>query len=240
MITINKFFDRVYYINLDRRPDRKSECEEELKKHWIEAERFSGFDHETSGHCGCSRSHRTLLRQIASDKSIKRALILEDDFQVVTLDVLKKGGFTPGSPVWKSHASIPASANLNHRFSYLARFLPRDWDVIYLGAGYGEPPISRANKHVIRCGFMQTTSSYGITREMAQKWSDRVDADMGSSDLSKHPGPIDNVFGGMAKDFNFYVFQPRLMFQRKSMSDITGESNSYLFSMTDPVAESSI
>lgn len=235
MNALSTFFDKAFCINLDRRRDRWEQCQQEIKSQGLESlniGRFPGYDHPTNGHQGCSRSHRMLLRLIAGGPW-ERVLIFEDDFQVITLDELRKGGFTPDNVVWKNHMSIPCGDNANDRFKYLSKFLPLDWDVIYLGAGYGEPPISRLNHHVIHCGFMQTTSSYGITREFAKVWTKKVDDSMGSADLERHPGPIDNVFGSMAKDHRYYVFQPRMFFQRKSKSDITGEENSYLFSMTD-------
>lgn len=239
MNTLQNFFDKIFVINLHRRPDRWSDCVKELEAHGIPKEavtRFDAFDHPTSGHEGCTRSHRMLLRQIA-DSDWEQVLILEDDFQVITTDVLRESGFKHDNPVWQTFMSIPCGNNLNTRFQYLSRFLPPKWDVIYLGGGYGEPPISRVNEYVIRCGFMQTTSSYGITREFARVWTDKIDASMGDSDLQKHPGPIDNVFGSLSHDHNFYVFQPRMIFQRKSPSDITGENNSYLYSMTDTTHE---
>jgi hypothetical protein len=238
MKTLNEFFDKIYVINLARRGDRMAEFNSEFKD--LNATRFEGFDHPTNGHCGCTRSHRMLLREIANGDA-ERVLVFEDDTSAITFDVLKSHGFNPDSKVWKNHCAIFGGyGSLDERFSYLSKFIPDKWDVLYLGAGYGEPPISRYNHHVIRCGFMQTTSSYGITKEFAKIWSDKVDASMGSDDLEKHPGPIDNVFGSMAKDHLYYVLQPRLMYQRKSPSDLTGETHSYLFSMTDVNAEESV
>jgi hypothetical protein len=116
------------------------------------------------------------------------------------------------------------------RFDYLVEFLPTDWDLVYLGAGYGGPPISRANKHVIRCGDMMTTSSYGITRGCARKIFEAVDG--------KAPyGPPDSLLSTFSRRFKFYVFQPRLMIQRPGKSDLTNRVDNYLFSMTDPTHE---
>lgn len=230
---LEEFFDRIFVINLDRRTDRWLECIHEFKEHGIPMDkvvRISAFDHPTNGHEGCTRSHRALLRRVAnSDWNL--VLILEDDFSVITMDKLKQGGWFPNGDVWKTHDSIPCGSNLNERFDYLSKWLPEKWDVLYLGASYGEPPISRFNKHVLRVGFIQTTSSYGITREFAKVWSDKVDAAVGG--LENHPGPIDNTFGGMAHEHLYYTFQPRLMFQRISKSDLDGQTNSRLGSMTD-------
>jgi len=237
MTTLEQHFDACFCINLKRRSDRRAECLREIEEHFGTqpgfVEFWDGYDHPTHGHSGCTRSHRELLRHIAS-KGCNRVLVLEDDFAVVTLDRLRAAKFHPGSQVWETHCRINnGNGNLNERFGALSYFIPDDYDVIYLGAGYGENPISRLNKHVIRCGFMQTTSSYGITGAFAKKWTETVDAQT-DGDLERHPGPIDNVFGSMSHDHKYYVFQPRLMYQRESMSNITDRVDSYLYSMTDP------
>ena len=233
---LSDYFQRIVCINLDRRIDRWAECIEEAERNRMVVERFSGFDHPTNGHAGCTRSHRILLRQIAEGPD-ERVLVLEDDFAAVTRARLAISGFKTTQSVWKTHCSVlDGQGDLNQRFNCLIPFLPEKWDVLYLGAGYGEAPISRHNKHVIRCGSMKTTGSYGITRDFARKWTEIVDAQTGGS-LENHPGCIDDVFGAMAKDHLFYVLQPRLIFQRKSLSDITGEENSYLYSMSDPTHE---
>ena len=249
--TLERHFDACFCINLERRIDRWKETQSEIIKNfgvnpeWIR--RFDAYAHPTSGHQGCTRSHRTLLRQIANG-DWGRVLVLEDDVELVTFEALKPRGFRPGSKVWETHASIlKGSGTLNERFCELSAHLPAHYDVLYLGAAYGEPPISRLNKHVLRVGFMQTTGSYGITKHFAQEWTARVDASLGCTDkmtevekLERHPGPIDNVFGGMAKDHLYYCFQPRLLFQRTSWSDLEDKESCHLNSMTDPVHENMV
>lgn len=242
-MNLEQHFDACFCINLQRRTDRKEQSLAEIESNfgtasgWVKF--WQGYDHPTSGHHGCTRSHRELLRHIAKS-DYNKVLVLEDDFAVVTLDVLKEKGFSPGYKVWDTFCQIRNGyGSLNERFSDLIKYVP-DYDVLYLGAGYGEPPIERINRHVLRCGFMQTTSSYGITREFAKQWTEKVDRmakvvpEMTDDEiLSSHPGPIDNVFGSIAKEHRYYVFQPRLMYQRESMSDITGQVGNYLYSMTD-------
>jgi glycosyl transferase family 25 len=73
--------DRVFYINLDKRTDRRQEIETEIKKVpglWEKAERFSAIEHPF-GCVGCTRSHLEVLR-LAKTRGYSQILILEDDF----------------------------------------------------------------------------------------------------------------------------------------------------------------
>lgn len=239
-MTINEFFQRVFVINLKRRTDRRALAESELAASGIEpslVEWVDAFDDSENGHRGCTRTHRELIRRIA-DGPWERALVLEDDFKVLALDDLLENGFgnySP-SPVMDTFKSVlNGRGNLNMRFSSLIPFLPEHWDVLYLAAGYGENPISRYNKHVLRVGLMLTTSTYGITRDFARIWTEKSDEFLGT-DYVKF-WPIDNLFGAWSRDHLYYCLQPRLAFQRGVASDITGQSNSYLCSMTDSFHE---
>ena len=232
---ITDYFDKIFIINLKRREDRWKECLKELAYNNIsinDIERFEACDRPENGHVGCTRSHRILIRLIAAS-NWKRVLVLEDDFQVITRDVLTAGGFKSFSPAGLTFETVlHGDGDLSERFDYLTKFIPDKWDVLYLGASYGEDPISRVNEHVIRCGFMQGTSSYGITNEFAKVWTQKVDDSLnsvegtGGEDLIRHPGPIDSVFGRMSHDHLYYVLQPRLMTQRASFSDLDGGTNS--------------
>jgi glycosyl transferase family 25 len=72
--------DAIFYINLDKRDDRKSEMEEELKKMNLVAERFSAIEHPPpNGIVGCGKSHLAVIK-LAKERGYKNVLILEDDF----------------------------------------------------------------------------------------------------------------------------------------------------------------
>lgn len=233
-------WDRAFLINLARRSDRLNDSMDELRRCGITGvERYDAFDHPTSGHEGCSRSHRDLMRALA-DAPWDRTLILEDDIAAVTKSQLKLAGFIESQEVWKTHCSIlNGDGNVMERLSALQPFLPTEFDVLYIGGGYQEAPQHRVNKHLIRTNGMLTTSSLVVTREFAKKFTAKADLDTGG-DREKWIGPIDLFYSSMARDNAFYCIQPRLLFQRRSPSDITGRADSYLYSMTDPAIEESL
>ena len=70
--------ERVVYINLEHRTDRRAEVEEELKVFGDRVERFNAIQ-KSPGGIGCSMSHLAVLRH-AKAQGWKNVLIVEDDF----------------------------------------------------------------------------------------------------------------------------------------------------------------
>lgn len=79
---MSKNIDHIFYINLDKRTDRREEIENELAKYELTAERYSAIYTPHSGIVGCGYSHLNVLK-LARDRGYKNVLILEDDFEFV-------------------------------------------------------------------------------------------------------------------------------------------------------------
>ena len=72
--------DHVFYINLDKRTDRREAIENELNRMDIPFERFSAIYYEPPcGIVGCGKSHLAVFK-LAKERGYKNVLILEDDF----------------------------------------------------------------------------------------------------------------------------------------------------------------
>jgi GR25 family glycosyltransferase involved in LPS biosynthesis len=74
--------DRIIYINLDSREDRRSEIESVLHNYSLtdRSERFSAiYRAPPMGIAGCGYSHLAVLK-LAKERKYKRVFILEDDF----------------------------------------------------------------------------------------------------------------------------------------------------------------
>jgi hypothetical protein len=67
-----------FYINLDRRTDRRQEFEAECARMGIEAERFSAVSHRVPA-LGCALSHLSILKE-ARRRGLERVCVFEDDF----------------------------------------------------------------------------------------------------------------------------------------------------------------
>jgi GR25 family glycosyltransferase involved in LPS biosynthesis len=92
MIKFNdiKIADIGFYINLDRREDRKEKIESQLTDFNITGvERHSAFSGYDSNTLNCKRSHLQLMEKLL-ETDFETLLILEDD--CLFLDVLKENG----------------------------------------------------------------------------------------------------------------------------------------------------
>ena len=83
--------EKIFYINLERRTDRREEVEGELSKINLleKVERFNAISH-VNGSVGCGQSHLAVLK-LAKERKYKNVLILEDDFQfLVSKEVMEE------------------------------------------------------------------------------------------------------------------------------------------------------
>jgi GR25 family glycosyltransferase involved in LPS biosynthesis len=74
--------DKIFYINLDKREDRRAEIEAELTNYDLidKAERIEAIPRPHQGILGCTMSHLKALK-LAKERDYEYVLILEDDFQ---------------------------------------------------------------------------------------------------------------------------------------------------------------
>jgi glycosyl transferase family 25 len=75
-----EFIEKVVYINLDHRTDRREQVESELKKYFPSEKiiRFSAILDTSHGGIGCSKSHIDVLN-MAITNNWKNYLVVEDD-----------------------------------------------------------------------------------------------------------------------------------------------------------------
>jgi len=203
-MTINEYFDQVICINIRRRTDRLEHVRAQCEKHKLDLEIFYGADMLTWGNNGCTLSHRLVMERII-EKKWGKTLVLEDDFEFRFDDS-------------------------QERFSAMIQDVPVDWELLYLGGHYGGPPVKRISAHVIQCGAMKTTSSYGITLAQAEKMAPSI----------RGVGPIDDLFTSWCLNSRAYIFQPRLIVQYMNYSDLQQRVCNNSMCMEDVSHENSI
>jgi GR25 family glycosyltransferase involved in LPS biosynthesis len=62
MNVLNKFFDKIYCINVDSRTDRWEECQQMFSKYNLDVERFSAFEPDIEPICCIRKTELSLIR----------------------------------------------------------------------------------------------------------------------------------------------------------------------------------
>ena len=79
---ISDYIDGIFYINLDKRTDRRAEIEFELNNMELQFERFPAIETPGRGIVGCGYSHLSVFK-LAKERKYKNVLIFEDDFYFI-------------------------------------------------------------------------------------------------------------------------------------------------------------
>jgi len=199
------YFDNIYCINLDRRPDRWLECQSEFKKLNIENQvtRFSAFD-MNPGIAGCTRSHYEVIK-LAKSKNEKNILILEDDFSTVC------------DNVW-SYFDKALEQMSNKNICY---------DMFYFGGRIiGKEGAVKVDSNLLKLNYVKCAHMYSVTDRVYDaiiniykdiNWNNNAHWD-GSSTTRLND---DYIFATKIQPkYNVYGIYPGMAQQRTSHSDL--------------------
>jgi len=203
MSILNKYFDKIYYINLERRKDRNQECIDELKKYNIIAERFNAINGESIiksnwvhslGAIGCLESHLQIIKN-AKENKYNNILILEDD--------------------------VIFDDNIEGIFENYYKQLDKNWDILYLSGNHNQHEgnlLNMVSDNIIKCYLTYTTHSYAVKSSIYDIIIDK---------LSNAVNPVDVEYTKIQKISNCYAFYPGISSQRVGYSDIINNDVNY-------------
>lgn len=155
-MNLKKYFDKVYCINLDHRPDRWETVQKEFDKLNItdQVERWAGTVND-NGNLGCTLSHLSIIKH-CKEKGYKNVLIFEDDVLFVETNVDK----------------------LEKAFNELIEL--DNWDLFYIGSTV-EPNggrFVRVTDNILKTNFAYTTHAYCVNEQafdpMIEVWEDNI------------------------------------------------------------------
>ncbi len=202
----------TWYINLDKRTDRKAQIEAELARACLHGRRLSAFTKEdwtgpesdvvlmrpTANTIGNWLSHTYLMRTVQNTE--RDVLIVEDDTLLC--------------------------ADFQERLQYLEEYLPEDWDIVFLGATFHlDPPQWHAedlgrdvevtdDPHLMRAYGVWSNHGYIVRGKSAGKILSLM-----RSIMPKAAGS-DTALIMLQPQLKAYVMVPGAVFQRDSESDI--------------------
>lgn len=216
---IDKFFDRIFWLNTKARRDRAANMAQRLEK-YSNTERFEAIAGGTEialriikkdglfapqnrrrilnlGEIGCFISHREIWKY-AKEKGYSKVLILEDDAEI--------------------------QEDANAVFSEAIESLPDNWDMLYLGQrNYDNLKNSREKD-----GDMAALTGHvsGSLYEAKRCWLTHAYAinikcvDYLLEHTKQIDWPIDGVLADVQKELNVYAFYPSLVVQDATKSSL--------------------
>lgn len=192
----------IFYINLDRRIDRKQHIENQMKLLNWQAYRFPAILHKF-GALGCSLSHLTLVKY-AKDNNLDHILILEDDVTFLNPTLF-----------------------LNSLNKFLENH--KDFDVLLL-AGNNMGDYKRIDEFCVKVTHCQTTTAYLVKSHYYDILIDNYQK--GIDLLTQNPGKliqfaIDQYWGALQISDNWFLLTPLSVVQRPDISDIEKRPTNY-------------
>lgn len=201
----NDFFDKVYCINLDSRPDRWEEAKKEFVRNKIEVDRIQAINGKDlnlefpeeikEGAVGCSLSQLFCFK-LSKYLQTKNFVLFEDD--------------------------VEFDENFLSKFSKIYNEqVPDDWDMLYFGGQHIHGRnIKQVSENVYKCEYTLAAHSVAFKHTVYDKFIDKL------VDITK---PCDMHYAESHKSINAYVMIPHLTWQRKSFSDIEKQNVDYEF-----------
>ena len=210
--TDSPYFSQAYYINLDRRPDRRAHMESQLARYHMSATRISAVDGKTipwkidygylsdfwnNGALAYCLSYREIIVDAIS-RDYENILIMDDD--AVLTDLPEATWLETLARAWSE--------------------LPEEWHMLYLAANHGttKTPTQRIGSHLYRL-----TGSLGshaiILNRKCFKYLLHY--------LSAPYLPLDTYFSLYQQFFPCYITYPGLATQLPGVSDIIGKDVDY-------------
>ena len=200
---------KIYYINLDKRKDRKINIENQIKKlndklNIFTSERINAIDDLEYGGIGCGKSHIIALNK-AKKNNLDFIIILEDDI-ILKNQLIKK------------------------YFEYIDTL--NDWDVIIL-SGHGQS--IRINDLISKAYNIQTTGCYIVKKHYYDKlinnFQESVDnmnkLRMYKKDINYKEFAIDQNWKKLQPAGKWYIFNDNLGYQADGYSNIEKKNISY-------------
>jgi len=192
-----EYIDKIIYINLDKRTDRRVQLENELKLFPAEkVQRFSAVEDRSLGGLGCTKSHIAVL-ELAKENNWNTILILEDDM------------------VWNK---------TNNSISDLVKLLNNPYDVILLGCteAFYNTSTFRVYSALTSVGYVINSSYYDTLINNFKQSHDLL-----YQTRCYPVFALDQYWRRLQSDDNWYLLKPSLCIQKPGYSDIVNKFIKY-------------
>ena len=204
MVRFFEHIDKIIYINLDDREDRKKELMEECKRLQIPEDKIIRFPaiRRLHGAIGCSQSHIEVLN-MAIENKWKNYMVLEDDFNFINdTEFIDKV--------------------VEHFFQ---KFQGNSWDVLNFARGYHQKFAATNVKYIQKVLDVSTTSCFIVNQHFYQillrNFTDGFER-LKHDPMNNPAYCIDRYWNKLMPQSNWYIINPSIGYQRKGLSSIGG------------------
>jgi len=201
--------DVIFYINLDKRTDRREHFEKEITNlcdNPTKIRRIAAI-HDSNGSIGCAKSHCIAQEAFLANPAWKTCLIFEDDF------------------AFRSNSFAANNQALRDCFTAFP-----DWDCVNLGVSkWGLSFKDTAVPHVKRVVTLQSASGYALTRAFGPTLlkNFREARDKIIETRNTHIYSIDQWWKRLQPAHQWYMIHPALGYQYPNHSDIEHKAVDY-------------
>ena len=198
---MKKYFDKIYCINLDSRPDRWQESLIEFEKLGLDVERVAGYQ-MSPGIAGCSKSHLECIK-LAKINGYKNVLVLEDDI-------------TFHSDIFEQTLTFAMEQLEKNKLEY---------DMLYFSANLYGTGNTLIDDNLAKIKSAKAGHAYVVSKNVYDTIIDAFrDIDWGDLNNWHHGNPnrmnMDTWYKNIQQLGNTYGIYPSIAEQRKSLSDL--------------------
>jgi GR25 family glycosyltransferase involved in LPS biosynthesis len=195
---IDSFFDKIFIINLERRPDRLEKVISNLDRiNLSKYEIFTAVDGYSIGQTGWEGLRQTYIKifNIIKNSGCNNFLLIEDDCEF--------------------------NDNFQEEVEIYLREIPSDYDLIYFGGNHFSKPehrFEKINSHVIRTYSTVTTHCIGFSTKNFGIIYDKI---------TNEKDHVDLILAKLQNELNTYSSIKNLTTQTPSHSDIENRFVNY-------------
>lgn len=205
MSILSEYFDKIYCINLIRRPDRWEKVKIEFERvGFDDVTRYEGVDGETLDTTKFSYNPSLLVGELG---------IMETHIQIIT--EAKKNNL---SSILILEDDVYFTDEISKLRDYLES-VPDDWDMIYFGGNhkYGLPPVN-VNDKIIKLNKTVALQCVAIKNSIYDKILKVTE---------NRPKQIDGCYADLQPWVSAYGFNPNMALQTVDYSDIQNKTVNY-------------
>jgi glycosyl transferase family 25 len=216
--------DKIFYINLKKRTDRREQIETELRNYGLtNFERFEAIENTDYPPLGCTQSHLAVLR-IAQQRGYNNVLVLEDDFH-----------FTVSKEIVENQLEKLFGLKKLYQLEELYGIPEKDrkgiakFDACMLEYGVVDQTNVPDHDFIIKIIKASNASGYIINKALYHELVHVLEYASNKLEETRQDWnyTVDQIWRHLQPHCDWFGFTPKLGKQRPGVSDITGEYVNY-------------